>query len=223
MLYYMLNPKDITDCKGIVSDDVVMHELNVTFGQFKNIVNCQYPYYKDSILVEVAPDAKRDDPNEKFDEVLVYTSKRGSRYYVCRDCTVKVIDRNKKTRQLKTWKHHNVHVCKFGDKEVNVGRIIAKAFLKSDLSRNDVVIIDGDLKLENIQVWDRKKWLSHVALMASANKMRNIGYYENGKLVKVYSSSREVSKELYCSYQTILDKCNGIYKNSVVDVRWLDE
>lgn len=38
----------------------------------------------------------------------------------------------------------------------------------------------------------------------------------------VYPSSRKAAKELYCSFQTIIDACEHRYKTSVVDVRHVE-
>lgn len=59
MLYYMLNPNDITECYGIVDSEDVMKELNLNISQFHNLVERGYDYYHNSLLVEVWPDRKR--------------------------------------------------------------------------------------------------------------------------------------------------------------------
>ena len=59
MLYYMLNPKDITECYGIVDSEDVMKELNLNISQFHNLVERGYDYYHNALLVEVWPDCKR--------------------------------------------------------------------------------------------------------------------------------------------------------------------
>lgn len=70
MWYYMLNPNCITECRGKVTDAQVMWELGININQFNNLVRCQYPYYKNSILVEVAQDADRSIFSN-FNEVLL--------------------------------------------------------------------------------------------------------------------------------------------------------
>lgn len=51
-----------------------------------------------------------------------------------------------------------------------------------------------------------------VAPRASTHRTKAIGYFEDGKLVKTYPSSRKAAADLYCSYQTILNICNHKYK-----------
>ena len=54
------------------------------------------------------------------------------------------------------------------------------------------------------------------------NRRNDGDYYENGKLVKSYTSSRKAAADLYCSYQTILDICNGkVKRKPLVDVRYI--
>lgn len=219
MFFYMLNPKDITDVRGVTTDAQVMWELGITNVRFKTLLDHQEPFYKDSILVEVAPDENRE---EQFDEVLVYTNKRGTRYYICRDCTLKRVYRSGAVQIAKPWRHHNTYECKLANNSVNAGRLIAKAFLKPDLSDDDVVIVHGELKLKNIEIRNAKEWKAEVGPRSSLDRTKKIGYFENGKLVKVYPSSRKASKELPLNFQSILDTCHGKVKKPSLDVRFIE-
>ena len=99
---------------------------------------------------------------------------------------------------------------------------MAKAFVKYDLQDDEVVIVDGELKLENMKIVKKSDFAAKVAPRASAHRTKTIGYFEDGKLVKTYPSSRKAAADLYCSYQTILDICNHKYKREpLVDVRYI--
>lgn len=107
-------------------------------------------------------------------------------------------------------------------KPINASRLLAKAFVKHDLQDDEVVIVDGKLKLENMKIVRKEKWNAKVAPKASAHRTRTIGYFKDGQLVKTYPSSRKAAADLYCSYQTILDICNHKYKREpLVDVRYI--
>lgn len=94
--------------------------------------------------------------------------------------------------------------------------------MKYDLRDDEVVIVDGKLKLENMKIVKKEKWNAKVAPKASAHRTRTIGYFKDGQLVKTYPSSRKAAADLYCSYQTILDICNHKYKREpLVDVRYI--
>ena len=94
--------------------------------------------------------------------------------------------------------------------------------MKYDLQDDEVVIVDGKLKLENMKIVRKEKWSAKVAPKASAHRTRTIGYFKDGQLVKTYPSSRKAAADLYCSYQTILDICNHKYKRDpLVDVRYI--
>ena len=163
-----------------------------------------------------------NDPIGEVEELLIHETEKGVRYYACSDCTFKKIYKNGSVCISKPWKHHNVYETKICGKPINASRLLAKAFVKYDLRDDEVVIVDGKLKLENMKIVKKEKWNAKVAPKASAHRTRMIGYFEDGKLVKTYPSSRKAAADLYCSYQTILDICNHKYKREpLVDVRYI--
>lgn len=163
-----------------------------------------------------------NDPIGEAEELLIHETEKGVRYYACSDCTFKKIYKNGSVCISKPWKHHNVYETKICGKPINASRLLAKAFVKYDLRDDEVVIVDGKLKLENMKIVKKEKWNAKVAPKASAHRTRMIGYFEDGKLVKTYPSSRKAADDLYCSYQTILDICNHKYKREpLVDVRYI--
>lgn len=163
-----------------------------------------------------------NDPIGEVEELLIHETEKGVRYYACSDCTFKKIYKNGNACISKPWKHHNVYETKICGKPINASRLLVKAFVKYDLRDDEVVIVDGKLKLENMKIVKKEKWNAKVAPKASAHRTRMIGYFEDGKLVKTYPSSRKAAADLYCSYQTILDICNHKYKREpLVDVRYV--
>ena len=163
-----------------------------------------------------------NDPIGEVEELLIHETEKGVRYYACSDCTFKKIYKNGSVCISKPWKHHNVYETKICGKPINASRLLAKAFVKYDLQDNEVVIVDGKLKLENMKIVRKEKWNAKVAPKASAHRTRTIGYFKDGQLVKTYPSSRKAAADLYCSYQTILDICNHKYKREpLVDVRYI--
>lgn len=163
-----------------------------------------------------------NDPIGEVEELLIHETEKGVRYYARSDCTFKKIYKNGSVCISKPWKHHNVYETKICGKPINASRLLAKAFVKYDLRDDEVGIVDGKLKLENMKIVRKEKWNAKVAPKASAHRTRMIGYFEDGKLVKTYPSSRKAAADLYCSYQTILDICNHKYKREpLVDVRYI--
>lgn len=163
-----------------------------------------------------------NDPIGEVEELLIHETGKGVRYYARSDCTFKKIYKNGSVCISKPWKHHNVYETKICGKPINASRLLVKAFVKYDLRDDEVVIVDGKLKLENMKIVKKEKWNAKVAPKVSAHRTRMIGYFEDGKLVKTYPSSRKAADDLYCSYQTILDICNHKYKREpLVDVRYI--
>lgn len=163
-----------------------------------------------------------NDPIGEVEELLIHETEKGVRYYARSDCTFKKIYKNGSVCISKPWKHHNVYETKICGKPINASRLLVKAFVKYDLRDDEVVIVDGELKLENMKIVRKEKWSAKVAPRASAHRTKTIGYFKDGKLVKTYPSSRKAAADLYCSYQTILDICNHKYKREpLVDVRYI--
>ena len=139
-----------------------------------------------------------NDPIGEVEELLIHETETGVRYYA---------------------RSYETKIC---CKPINASRLLAKAFVKYDLQDDEVVIVDGELKLENMKIVKKKEFTAKVASRASPHRTKTIGYFEDGKLVKTYPSSRKAAADLYCSYQTILDICNHKYKREpLVDVRYI--
>lgn len=83
MQYYMLDKRDISKVKGIVSAKDIIKELGITNAQFSKMVRNEKAY-KGCILVPVIRESDRELPTSESEELyqLIGESDSGYRYYV---------------------------------------------------------------------------------------------------------------------------------------------
>lgn len=220
VVYLMQNPDDPLDIKGEVTDLEVMAALKIKQSRFDHYVSVFAPFYRGCVLIEKETSSKRYLTNEP---VLIHTTENGRKYYAYPDCTVRYTKKSGGMRTLSNYKHKSKWAVKINKKEVNAARIYAKAFIKRDLNSDDCVLVYGnELKLNALKVVDRSKCASITGSLASSRyERKNIGLFKHGVLVRSWPSSRKAAKDLFCSYQTVLDTCHGKVKKPSFDVRFL--
>ncbi len=220
VVYLMQNPDDPLDIKGEVTDLEVMAALKIKQSRFDYYVSVFAPFYRGCVLIEKETSSKRYLTNEP---VLIHTTENGRKYYAYPDCTVRYTKKSGGMRTLSNYKHKSKWAVKINKKEVNAGRIYAKAFIKRDLNSDDCVLVYGnELKLNALKVVDRSECASITGSLASSRyERKNIGLFKHGVLVRSWPSSRKAAKDLFCSYQTVLDTCHGKVKKPSFDVRFL--
>lgn len=220
VVYLMQNPDDPLDIKGEVTDLEVMAALKIKQSRFDHYVSVFAPFYRGCVLIEKETSSKRYLTNEP---VLIHTTENGRKYYAYPDCTVRYTKKSGGMRTLSNYKHKSKWAVKINKKEVNAARIYAKAFIKRDLNSDDCVLVYGnELKLNALKVVDRSECASITGSLASSRyERKNIGLFKHGVLVRSWPSSRKAAKDLFCSYQTVLDTCHGKVKKPSFDVRFL--
>ena len=220
VVYLMQNPDDPLDIKGEVTDLEVMATLKIKKSRFDSYVSVLAPFYRGCILIEKETKDKRYLTNEP---VLIHTTESGRKYYAYPDCTVRYAKKSGGMKTLSIYKHKTKWKVKINKKEVNAARIFAKAFIKRDLNSDDYVLVYGEkLKLDAIEVVDRSKCASITGSLASSRyERKNVGLFKHGVLVRSWPSCRKAAKDLFCSYQTVLDTCHGKVKKPMFDVRFL--
>lgn len=222
VVYLMQNPDDPLDIKGEVTDLEVMATLKMKKSTFNCYVSVLAPFYRGCVLIE----KETSDKDKRYltnEPVLILTTESGRKYYAYPDCTVRYTKKSGGMRTLTNYKHKTKWMVKINGKEVNAARLYAKAFIKRDLDSNDCVLVYGkELKLNALKVVDRSKCASITGSLASSRyERKNVGLYKDGVLVRSWPSCRKAAKDLFCSYQTVLDTCHGKVKKPLFDVRFL--
>ena len=141
---------------------------------------------------------------------LVDTTKN---LYISNMGRVKRIYKNKRERMLKPYLRKGVppYFIKVNKKEVKVAQLVWKAFHGDYDTRSYSLIHTGlktDDRLVNLTLLSKQE-----AGSMFGSRSRRRGIYkvdpENWNVLAFYKSSREAAAKEYCSYQTILDSCNG--------------
>lgn len=222
MKYLMLNPNDLHEVVGITTMNEVTEELKIKPAKFYDLVSRNKIFYKNCILIEDIPITEKEE--EVFDKVLFYTDEKGRKYYALRNCTIEKHYKNGAVSILTPYKHHSKWVTKLYGKEQTASRIFAKAFIKPDLTEDDCCLVIGDeLTLENIKIMSRSECaaINAVKVRSGPKVMKKVGLFKSNKCIKVYQSIREAGRELFMSYQTVTDICNGKVKRKLEDLRWV--
>ena len=156
-----------------------------------------------------------------YREEKILEGGRGDYYINTKGQAFIVYRKNGRKRILTKFKKRNaayVKIGKLGD--LALKNLVAKTFLNAE--REEVVVVKNgkifDCRVENLVVMSKEE---RGRITGALAKSQPVGLFENGKLIKKWPSARKCAKSLFCSYQCVMDVCNGRTKNPMFDVRWL--
>lgn len=143
-------------------------------------------------------------------------------YYVgSNGCFIRKNKTTNKSEKVQVYKHRKNFVIKIANKEMSAPRIYYEHFvLKRKLDTfYDIVRCESDTyDISKIKYYSRSEFYKN----KSTNK--KIGYFENGKLKRVFGSSREAAEALFTNRQSVLDTCNGKNVNMWgLDLRYIEK
>lgn len=221
--YLLLNEDDITEVCGTISRKEATEELGMTNGQFHMFISSGKPFRGKYILVE--DEKPKVNKNNEVKNRIVCETPYGRRYYVTSDGKFFVAYKNGGIRYLNGYikKNHGrkEHHVKLGDKDYTSKNLIASLFLEEYKSGDVVILRDnnpGNVDMNNLIVIDRAVYARMTGPMS---RSKQVGLYEDGKLVRTFRSAREAGRKLYCSYQMVNDYCNNRSKRKEMDLRWM--
>lgn len=209
MQYYMLDKRDISNVRGIVSSKDVMKELGITNAQFSKMVRNEEAY-KGCILLPVETDEEErrkvtSEDAEQFQ--LIGESKTGIRYYITSYLRVVSVDQKGNQKGMKVTKEtesiYRVAVnFKEGRRYLNVLFEAYKAFV-GKIEKNDSIVWEGEMKIENLRV----------IKLAQTQGLRNKKKVRIGDTV--YSSIAECARKNFISASHMYQMIEGIRSNSI--------
>lgn len=209
MQYYMLDKRDISNVRGIVSSKDVMRELGITNAQFSKMVRNEEAY-KGCILLPVETDEEErrkvtSEDAEQFQ--LIGESKTGIRYYITSYLRVVSVDLKGNQKEMKAKKEtesiYRVAVnFKEGRRYLNVLFEAYKAFV-GEIEKNDSIVWEGEMKIENLRV----------IKLAQTQGLRNKKKVRIGDTV--YSSISECARKNFISRSHMYHMIEGIRPNSI--------
>lgn len=228
MNYLMLNKDDITEVCGVITKKDVEKEIGAT-----QLASClrngyTYPYRGKYVLVEEEFKRKNAKPKEeKFKYVKFCEGKRGT-YYVSSDGEFFIkYNKSGKVKKLTPYMHNrkdkreNCLTISINKRSYHAKNIVAMLFLKG-YQKGDIVCCKNndpnDIRADNLKIIPKSDYAKTTYGLIAAQK---VGLFEDGKLIRKWASARKCAKDMYCSYQMIMDICNNKWQKKEFDVRWL--
>ena len=210
--YLLLDKDDITNVCGVINSKDLSKEL--TRSQILCCLNNGKLFRDKYILIE---NESSKIKNETFEDMKFEESK--NRYfYVSRNGEFFTID--KKTGKkcfIKKYLHHGFATIKANNREYRAKNIVAQYFLGTK-KRDNVTQKNNDIfdcSVDNLIVTPLDKYLAKKRI----ERAREIGLFENEKLVKSWNCVSECANELHYSKRTINAIINKAYKKQVYDLR----
>lgn len=126
-------------------------------------------------------------------------------------------------RYLTPFKKHNLYVVKIKDKDMNCARLVANAFIRP-LNTNDRVFHKNkfihDNYYGNLEIVSLKELGKRTGHMSKSQRVVEV---KDGEIIRDWSSARKAAKDLYISYQTVMDYCNGKVKSPMFNIMWEED
>ena len=236
--YLLLDKDDITNVCGVISRKDAINELVLNEGQFANFVSLGKTFRDKYILVEdwegdakrraealALKEARRKKKSSKVETKLILETEYGRKYYARSDGVIYVLYRKGTIKVLtgtvKTHRGTDSIVIKMGTKEFTAKNIMAKLFIEVYKDGDVVLHKDYDIHnyaVDNLIVIDKGLYAKRTGAMS---RSKAVGLFENGEMIRKWSSARKASKDLFCSYQMVMDCCNNKWKTKEFDVRWI--
>lgn len=209
MQYYMLDKKDISKVKGIVSAKDIIKGLGITNAQFSKMVRNE-EVYNGCILVPIIQNSGRELPTSESEELyqLIGESDSGYRYYVTSHIrVVSVSPFDGVEREMCIRKSSETrYVVKIRDgnrnKYISVLGETYKAFI-GEIKDKHIVVCDGDLKIENLKLVD----------LSEVNRLKNSKKVKVGD--KVYNSVIECANKNFISVPYMYQMLEGVKPNLI--------
>lgn len=126
-------------------------------------------------------------------------------------------------RYLKPFRKKNLFLVKIKDKDFNCARLVADHFIKK-LSATDRVYhknkMENDNRVYNLRIVSLQelgKLTGHIS------KSQRVVKIKNNEIVRDWPSARKAAKDLFVSYQTVMDYCNNKVKFPMFNLMWEDD
>lgn len=123
-------------------------------------------------------------------------------------------------RYLKPFRKKNQYLIKIRDKDMNCARLVANAFVKK-LNSSDRVVhknrVPNDNYYQNLEVISLQELGKRTGYIS---KSRRVVEVVNNEIIRDWPSARKAAKDLFISYQTVIDYCNKKVKKPMFNLMW---
>ena len=216
----MLDKDDITIVRGVIDKKEILKEI--TLNELNNCLQDGHKFHFRNKYILIENEYSLNKTKGEFKDIMICEGKHAV-YYANRQGEVFYKYKNGKTHYLAKHinKQHGYAYVRILRRDYPVKNLIAKHFIKG-YEKGDVVSLKNgnpfDCSVENLVVLPKYVWAKDTYAMIGA---KTVGLFENGKLVRKWGSARKCAKDLFCSYQTIIDACNNKWESKLFDVRWI--
>lgn len=126
-------------------------------------------------------------------------------------------------RYLKPFRKVNLFQVKIKDKDMNCARLVANAFIKQ-LSKEDRVYHknknESDNYYRNLEIVTLKELGKRTGHISKSQRVVEV---KGDEIIRDWPSARKAAKDLYISYQTVMDYCNNKVKKPMFNLMWEDD
>lgn len=126
-------------------------------------------------------------------------------------------------RYLKPFRKDNLILVKIKDKDMNCARLVADSFVKK-LSREDRVYHknqnEWDNHYRNLEILTLEELGKRTGHISRSQRVVEI---KGTEIIRDWPSARKAAKDLYISYQTVMDYCNGKVQKPMFNLMWEED
>lgn len=114
-------------------------------------------------------------------------------------------------------------MVKIKDKDFNCARLVADKFIKK-LDKEDRVYHKNKMQFDNYYRNLKVVTLKELGkLTGHISRSKRVVEVENGEIIKEWASARKCGLDIFISYQTVNDYCNGKVKKPMYNLMWEDD
>ena len=162
-------------------------------------------------------------PLSRIREPEIWKQYLDTGYWASDQGRVKRVCKNGKEYEVGWWSNrpNNPQMCiKIHGSEIYLKTIVWKTF-KGEIPKGYLIAHRNGLKRDN-SIYNLYLTKPKDLGIITGHRSRSQKVIDKST-GKIYRSAREAGRKLYCSYQTIMDICNGRTKKPMVDAYWWDE
>lgn len=126
-------------------------------------------------------------------------------------------------RYLKPFRKGNLFIVKIKDKDFICARLVANAFIKRLLPEDRVYHknkLEFDNYYRNLMIISLEELGKRTGYVSRSKRVVEV---KDNEIVRSWRSSRQASKDLYISRQTVCDYCNNKVLKKMYNLMWEDD
>jgi len=126
-------------------------------------------------------------------------------------------------RYLKPFRKKNLFLVKIKDKDFNCARLVANAFIQPLTTKDRVYHknkVESDNYYRNLEVIGLRELGKRTGHISKSQRVVEV---KGDEIIRDWPSARKAAKDLFISYQTVMDYCNKKVKKPMYYLMWEDD